>query len=392
MDPIDQQYLQALQQHGQNLQEQVPILEQFIRNIQQLLQHQVQAAENSDPRPLQVQPVYLHHTYHPPLPGTQSQTTQSMIQSQVAPTTATTEIQAGSNSPQVSHPPDKKTSEGDKERDGVPSSVMGAHVVDCCNANQSWTEISHSYSAFGQLLKSIETVFLQHLGHDMTLHDIPICMDNLDDFSHRYTANTFQLLSVVAPHPGSFKIRSKVLILPDQGYESIPLIDKTTVILFVRLQERHERHWVLVKADFSTHTLTYYDPIYVIADENDPWLTHTCGEVKDMLRKSVGQQHLDRVRFSSTIIGTIVSIAYVIVPPKLHIDKIPDSTQGFEPMKIPDLWCGKKLNYRPNATSILPSPKGQDDDKYRGSTVPFASSEKSRSHRARGQASTTRSE
>ena len=314
-----------------------------------------------------------------------------MIQSQDVPTTATTEIQAGSNSPQISHPPDKRTSEGDKQPDKVPGSATGTHAVDSCNASKSWTGIAQSYSTFGQVIMSIETIFLQHPGH-MTLHDVPISMDSLDDFCHRYTANTFQLLSVVAPHPGPFKRRSKVLILSDQGYESIPLIDKTTVILFIRLQERHERHWVLVKADFSTHTLTYYDPIHSISDENDPWLTQTCSEVEDMLWKSVGHHNRDRVRFPSPIIGAMVSIVNFIVSRKSHIAEVLNSTQALEPMKIPDLWCGKKLKCRRNATSIVPSPTRQDDGKYPGSTMPFAISGKSRSHRVRGQASTARSE
>ena len=199
-DPLLQQNAQAMQQHGQNIQQQRLMLEQFMRNIQQLLQQQAQDAGHSVPRSPQDRPVSSHHIYHPPLPWSQSQTRQLVTQSQFPPTTATTGIQAGSNSPQISHSPDKTTSEGGKQPDEVPSSAAGSHVLDCFgNANRSWAESIQFYSSFGPLIASIKNMFLEHPGHKMILHDIPISMDDLDDFCHRYTAHTFRLLGFVAP-------------------------------------------------------------------------------------------------------------------------------------------------------------------------------------------------
>ena len=269
------------------------------------------------------------------------------MQSQVLPTTATVETQAGSNSPQVPQPPDKTTSEGSKQSDEAPCSAAGSHESEHSNGNRTWSQIIRTYSACGQAIESIKTILLQHLGQYVTLHNIPISMDDLDGFAHRYTANTFKLLSVVAPRPGPRIGINKVVVLSDQEFESILLTVRTSIILFVRLQERPDEHWVLVKADLSTLTLTYYDPIDSIVDKDDAWFTQTCGEVEIMLRKSAGRQHLDHLMmFPFTMERAKVCIMYSLRHhfPIILTRSLSSRYQELESMKTPGLWCGNKLN------------------------------------------------
>lgn len=234
-----------------------------------------------------------------------------MIQSQVVPTTATTENQVDANSPPVPRLRGTTTSEGGRLLVEVPSSATGSHAVEGSSAKNR-TGGTQSCNAFGHLIRSVEEILLQHAGHYMTLHDIPINMDNLGDFSHRYTANTFHLLRVVTPNRLSQRRVSigRVLVLADQGYESITLNYDTRIVLFVRLQERHSGHWVLISADLRKQTLTYHDSTSSTVGTNDTWFTRTCSEVQDMLRKyvTVRHPHLKPMNFPFTFVHAKVSL------------------------------------------------------------------------------------
>ncbi|CAF9926958.1 MAG: hypothetical protein HETSPECPRED_006468 [Heterodermia speciosa] len=295
-EPIVQQYAQASQQP---VPQQSKILEQFNRKIQQLQQHYVQDAPligQYVPQSPQTQLLSFHYIYHPPLPRSLSQTMPSKIQSQAVPTTPTTAIQAHPNTPQVRHPPGQRTSKQDQQTNNAPRSATFPPAADGSNVKDR-TEDARTYFTLEQLVTKIMAIFLQHVGQYITLHDIPISMANLDDFSHRYTAHTFQLLNAVAAHPPPQRKprRPRIIVLSDQGYESIDLSNNTTIILFVRSQPRPNGHWVVVQADRLKATLTYHDPMSNTADAHDQWLTQTCNEVQTLLQKAARHQYPDRI-------------------------------------------------------------------------------------------------
>ena len=256
----------------------------------------------------------------------------SKIQSQAVPTTPTTAIQAHPNTPQVRHPPGQRTSKQDQQTNNAPRSATFPPAADGSNVKDR-TEDARTYFTLEQLVTKIMAIFLQHVGQYITLHDIPISMANLDDFSHRYTAHTFQLLNAVAAHPPPQRKprRPRIIVLSDQGYESIDLSNNTTIILFVRSQPRPNGHWVVVQADRLKATLTYHDPMSNTADAHDQWLTQTCNEVQTLLQKAARHQYPDRIAPLLRIIRAQVSPltrACVILPP-------PPRSQGIIPITHP---------------------------------------------------------